>query len=78
MYSCFMEKEQYIQVGITAMRTPDGKFLPSRPIYIKVGDDELEKGGLTQFESMGVSNVSGFFGEKRKEHKTKWKWSKAE
>lgn len=27
--------EQYIQVGVTALRAPDGSFLPSVPLYIK-------------------------------------------
>jgi len=27
--------ERYIQVGVTALRAPDGSFLPSVPLYIK-------------------------------------------
>lgn len=26
---------EYIQVGVTAMRGPDGSFLPAVPLYIK-------------------------------------------
>ena len=58
-----------VQVGVTAMRTPDGKFLPSTPLYIFV--QHLDKNGLTQFEKTGLANVSGFFADKRKEQKLK-------
>ena len=39
------KKEKYIQVGVTAMRGPDGNFLPAVPLYIKAeeGAEEAEE-----------------------------------
>ena len=37
---------EYIQVGETALRAPDGSFLPSVPLYVKaedIGDDAEER-----------------------------------
>lgn len=31
-------EENYIQVGETALRAPDGSFLPSVPLYVKAED----------------------------------------
>lgn len=28
-------REEYVQVGVTALRAPDGSFLPAVPLYIK-------------------------------------------
>ena len=64
-----MTDKHLVQVGVTAMRTADGKYLPSVPMYIYVS--HLEKNGLTQFENHALANVSGFFAEKRKEQKIK-------
>ncbi len=37
------EKEQYIQVGVTAMRDSEtGEFLPAVPLYIKAEDGAKE------------------------------------
>lgn len=36
------KKEKFIQVGVTAMRGPDGEFLPSVPLYIKAEDGAEE------------------------------------
>ncbi len=36
-----MPDDQYIQVGVTAMRAPDGSFLPSVPLYIKATPEAL-------------------------------------
>jgi hypothetical protein len=64
-----MTEKEIVQVGVTAMRTADGKHLPATPIYILVS--HLENNGLTQFENQGLTNVSGFFADKRKETKIK-------
>lgn len=38
---------KYIQVGVTALRTPDGGFLPSVPLYIAEKMKQyIEGGGL--------------------------------
>ena len=43
-----MTKEVFIQVGVTALRSPTGEVLPSVPLYIKA--DQLKQSGLTQAE----------------------------
>jgi hypothetical protein len=30
-----LQLPEYIQVGVTALRAPDGSFLPAVPLYIK-------------------------------------------
>ena len=32
-----------IQIGVTSLRGPDGKFLPSEPIYAEVHDNEIKR-----------------------------------
>ena len=59
----------FVQVGVSAMRTPSGEFLPSTPIYMEV--EHLEKNGLTQFESEALTNVAGFFVERIKKKNKK-------
>ena len=54
-----------VQVGITAMRTLDGKHLPSAPMFMYV--DFVQKNGLTDFENQSCTNICGFFATKRKE-----------
>jgi len=64
-----MKQKHLVQVGVTAMRTPDRKYLPSIPMYVYV--EHLDKNGLTQFDNQACANVSGFFADKRKEKKLK-------
>ena len=39
------KEEKYIQIGVTALRGPDGHFLPAVPLYIKAegGAEEAEE-----------------------------------
>lgn len=38
-----MKKEEYIQVGVTALRDPaTGGYLPAVPLYIKADESALE------------------------------------
>ncbi|MCL2228891.1 MAG: hypothetical protein FWC00_03620 [Firmicutes bacterium] len=62
-------EKQLVQCGVTAMRTPDKKFLPSSPMFMFA--EHLEQNGLTQFENQACANVSGFFADKRKEQNHK-------
>ena len=32
-----------IQIGVTSLRGPDGKFLPSKPVYAEVHENEIKK-----------------------------------
>jgi len=57
----------YIQVGVTAMREPNGEYLPSIPMYIEVNNAT----NLTHFEDEALTNISGFFTKKLKEREIK-------
>ena len=35
------EREEFIQVGFTALRGPDGSFLPAVPLYIRATDEAI-------------------------------------
>lgn len=54
-------KKHYIQVGVTSLRSPNGDFLPSVPLYIEVSDS-TDKIILT--EEQHLKDVSGIFVEK--------------
>jgi len=43
-----MEPKIYIQVGVTALRTPTGKHYPAIPLYIEA--NKLNASGLTPAE----------------------------
>ena len=60
-----MAKEIFIQVGVTALRSPTGEVLPSVPLYIKA--DQLKQSGLTRAEEKLLKDVSGVFAEHRNE-----------
>ncbi len=60
-----MSKEVYIQVGVTALRSPTGEPLPAVPLYIK--GDNLKSSGLTQAEENLLHDVSGLFAEKHEQ-----------
>ena len=52
----------YIQIGVTALRTPDGEFLPSVPLFVET--DDLQKSGLTPTSENAIKEIAGFFVEK--------------
>lgn len=50
------EGEALVQIGVTALRAPNGDFLPSVPMYIKVGAEQVNpKTGL----SVGEEDLCG-------------------
>jgi len=71
-----MTNKVFVQCGVTAMREPNGKHLPSVPLYIEVAN--LTKAGLTELETQKIANISGFFATKRKEREIKQKKGVAE
>ena len=60
-----MEKKAFIQIGVTALRTSTGGFLPSVPLYIE--ESNLGKSGLTPAHEEAIHNIAGFFIEKYNE-----------
>ena len=56
----------FVQVGITALRAPDGTFLPSTPIYAEV--PEVTREGLAPVEDKTVDDIAHVFAEKFKQY----------
>lgn len=55
-----------VQVGVTALRAPDGNFLPSTPIYAEV--PKVNERGNTCAGEKALNDVSKFFSEKLKQY----------
>lgn len=55
-------KEQYIQVGFTAMRGPDGSYLPAVPIYIKAeeGAEESEEKLIKDLANLTAHQIKAY------------------
>lgn len=53
---------KFIQVGVTALRAPDGGFLPSVPLYIE--ETEAAKAGQTAL----LEDAAALFGDKMKQY----------
>jgi len=57
--------EHFVQIGITALRAPDGAFLPSVPLYIKVPDCDIGKDtGLSHGERGLCTDIADIFADK--------------
>lgn len=61
-----MAKEDYIQIGVTSLRTPLGGFLPAVPLYIKT-TEAVAGSGLTPSEEMPIHDVARVFAVKHLE-----------
>jgi len=59
------EKRAFIQIGVTVPRMPDGKHLPSVPLYIET--DNLCRSGLTAAHENALTDIAGFFIDKYSE-----------
>lgn len=55
-----MTKDTYIQIGVTALRTPTGGFMPSVPLYIRT-DEAVKASGLTDSEENLMHDVAQQF-----------------
>jgi hypothetical protein len=60
------KKEYYVQVGVTALRTPTGRHYPAIPLYIKV--DHLKPNGLAKCEEKMLTDIAGFFSDEYSKH----------
>lgn len=60
----------YVQVGSFALRSPNGEFLPSVPLYIQVKDagGVNERTGLTIAEEIALTDVGKVFADKFKQY----------
>lgn len=62
--------ERMVQIGVTALRSPSGEFLPSIPLYIKEEDaGEINKHtGRTVAEDLALTDVAKVFADKFKQY----------
>ena len=58
--------ERLVQIGQTALRAPDGSFLPAKPLYIIVeaAPDEPKDKPFSASEEQLMTDVSGIFAKK--------------
>lgn len=58
--------ERLVQIGQTALRAPDGSFLPAQPLYIIVeaAPDEPQDKPFSTGEEELLTDVSGIFAKK--------------
>jgi hypothetical protein len=54
--------EEYIQVGVTAMRDASGGFLPAVPLYIKATPEARAS------EAKMLDDIAGLFKDKMKQY----------
>jgi len=52
-----MTPKIYIQVGVTALRTPTGKHYPAVPLYVEA--DKLNESGLAPVEEKMLTGFAG-------------------
>ena len=68
---------KYIQIGVTALRAPDGTPLPAVPLYIKVDDDvdeeQMQEPMITDFAGLCAKKYSEYINAKYKEEKNEIK-----
>ena len=62
-----MKNGEFVQIGVTAMRTPTGDFLPSVPIYIKT-TDAIKSNGLTASEVAALRDVAAVIADAKTDH----------
>lgn len=55
--------ERLVQIGQTALRAPDGSFLPSRPLYIVVEAAEADSAAPTGAADP-LTDIAGIFADK--------------
>lgn len=60
------QNERLVQIGQTALRAPDGSFLPAQPLYIIVSSADADQtdSRFSEGEGQSMTDVSGIFAEK--------------
>ncbi len=59
-----------VQVGVIALRTPDGNFLPATPLYKEIPDENINKEtGMTHAEESAYSDLATMLAKKFKQYK---------
>ena len=57
------ENSEFVQVGFTALRGPDGKFLPAVPLYIR------KECGAEEAEDELIQDIGSLFCARMKQYK---------
>lgn len=61
--------EIFEEIGFTALRDPDGSFLPSVPMYIRVSKECYNpKTGMSDGEEKLIKDISGVFADKMRQY----------
>ena len=61
-------KNEYEQIGVMALRSPDGKFLPSVPLYAAVDDQDRAAAEKT-FQKVGAIFAEKYYKVKKAHEK---------
>lgn len=62
------KKETFVQIGVTALRSPDGSFLPSVPLYVKVPAEDVSPGGEYIGSEPVLQDVAEVFADKYRQY----------
>ncbi|NLI22260.1 MAG: hypothetical protein GX418_12050 [Clostridiales bacterium] len=60
--------EALVRIGQTALRAPDGTYLPAVPLYIKVKASEVDKTEVSEGEHGLAADMAGVFAKKYKQY----------
>lgn len=54
----------FVEIGITALRDEEGKFLPAVPLFVQVPEAEITKSGQSTGEAELTDSISQILAEK--------------
>lgn len=61
---------KFVQVGVTALRAPDGTCLPSVKLYVEVSDDKdevkMEENMINDFAGLNTKKYSQYVEERKR------------
>jgi hypothetical protein len=57
-----------VQIGIKALRAPNGDFLPSVPIYAEIAKTDITPSGITKTENDTIDELSRVLAKKFKQY----------
>lgn len=59
-------KKKFTQIGVTALRSPDGSFLPAVPLYVE--SDRIEDLRTSGATATGLDDITEIFSAKFKQY----------
>lgn len=62
------KKETFVQIGVTALRAPDGTFLPSVPLYVKAAPEDVAPDGRYTGGDETLRGVAEIFADKYRQY----------